>query len=86
MIPSHIRAKILVCYLNVEQFVALKMHLKTEDVELLVKRGLGGEDKAIETLPASAVVSKDEMQSLEDNETLSKLKTDFNSSQEQHLV
>ena len=87
MIPSHIRAKILVCYLNVEQFVALKMHLKTEDVELLVKRGLGGEDKVIETLPASAAVSKDEMQSLEeDNETLSKLKTDFNSSQEHHLV
>ncbi|KAH0924303.1 hypothetical protein HID58_024321 [Brassica napus] len=71
---------------QLREFVALKMHLKTEDVELLVKRGLGGEDKAIETLPASAVVSKDEMQSLEDNETLSKLKTDFNSSQEQHLT
>ncbi|CAG7873285.1 unnamed protein product [Brassica rapa] len=71
---------------QLREFVALKMHLKTEDVELLVKRGLGGEDKAIETLPASAVVSKDEMQSLEDNETLSKLKTDFNSSQEQHLL
>lgn len=78
-------------FLNVEQFVALEMHLKTEDVELLlVKKGLGGEDKTVENLPvmasASAASSKDEMKSLEDNETLSKLKTDFNSSQEQHLV
>nr|VDD37663.1 unnamed protein product [Brassica oleracea] len=76
---------------QLREFVALEMHLKTEDVELLlVKKGLGGEDKTVENLPvmasASAASSKDEMQSLEDNETLSKLKTDFNSSQEQHLT
>ncbi|KFK36014.1 ubiquitin-protein ligase rnf1 2 [Arabis alpina] len=74
---------------NVEQFVALQMHLKTEEVELLVTRGVG-EDKKIENLPvvtsASAAASKDEMQSLEDNETLSRLKVDFISSHEQHLV
>lgn len=65
------------------------MHLKTEEVELLVTRG-GEEDKKIENLPvvtsASAAASKDEMQSLEDNETLSRLKVDFISSHEQHLV
>ncbi|CAN6909530.1 unnamed protein product [Brassica oleracea] len=76
---------------QLREFVALEMHLKTEDVELLlVKKGLGGEDKTVENLPvmasASAASSKDEMKSLEDNETLSKLKTDFNSSQEQHLT
>lgn len=68
-----------------EQFVALQTHLKTEEVELLVTRG---ENKAIETLPvvASASASKGELQSLEDDETLSRLKTDFSSSHEQHLV
>lgn len=64
------------------------MHLKTEEVELLVTRG--GGDRAIENLPvvtsASAAASKDEMQSLEDNETLSRLKVDYISSHEQHLV
>lgn len=63
------------------------MHLKTEEVELLVTRG---GDRAIENLPvvtsASAAASKDEMQSLEDNETLSRLKVDYISSHEQHLV
>ncbi|WZZ13857.1 hypothetical protein YC2023_106946 [Brassica napus] len=66
-------------------FVALQLHLKTEEVELLVTRELGGGgDKAIENLPVvasdSASASKEEMQSLEDNETLSRLKV------EQHLV
>lgn len=65
------------------------MHLKTEEVELLATRR-GGEDTAIENLPvvtpASAATSKDEMQSLEDNETFSRLKVDFISSHEQHLV
>lgn len=76
-----------VCFLNVEQFVALQIHLKTEEVELLVTRGLGGEgeDKGIENLPvvasdSAAAASKDEMQSLEDNEPLSRLKV------EHHLV
>lgn len=73
-------------FLNVEQFVALQIHLKTEEVELLVTRGLGGggEDKGTENLPVvasdSAAASKDEMQSLEDNEPLSRLKV------EHHLV
>jgi len=75
---------------NVVQFVALQIHLKTEEVELLVTRRRVGEDAAIENLPAvtpaSAAASKDEMLSLEDNETLSRLKIDFISSHEQHLV
>ncbi|KAF8104422.1 hypothetical protein N665_0172s0053 [Sinapis alba] len=77
---------------QLREFVALQTHLKTEEVELLVTRGLGGgEDKAIESLPvvasaSAAAASKDEMKSLEDNETLSRLKTDSNSSHEQHLT
>ncbi|CAN8255054.1 unnamed protein product [Cochlearia groenlandica] len=73
-----------------EQFVALESHLKTEEIELFVIIRGGGEDKAIENLPvmtlASEAASKDEMQTLEDNETLSKLKADFISSHEQNLV
>ncbi|KAH0910043.1 hypothetical protein HID58_033364 [Brassica napus] len=69
---------------QLREFVALQLHLKTEEVELLVTRELGGGDKAIENLPVvasdSASASKEEMQSLEDNETLSRLKV------EQHLV
>ncbi|KAL0793509.1 hypothetical protein Bca101_064886 [Brassica carinata] len=70
---------------QLREFVALQIHLKTEEVELLVTRGLvgGGKDKAIEDLLVAAsdsAASKDEMQSLEDNETLSRLKV------EQHLV
>ncbi|KAJ4901688.1 putative E3 ubiquitin-protein ligase RING1a [Raphanus sativus] len=77
------RATLLVKQLR--EFVALQTHLKTEEVELLVTRG---ENKAIETLPvvASASASKGELQSLEDDETLSRLKTDFSSSHEQHLT
>ncbi|CAN6858313.1 unnamed protein product [Brassica oleracea] len=70
---------------QLREFVALQIHLKTEEVDLLVTRGLGGGgDKAIENLSVvasdSASASKEEMQSLEDNETLSRLKV------EQHLV
>ncbi|KAJ0252607.1 putative E3 ubiquitin-protein ligase RING1a [Hirschfeldia incana] len=72
---------------QLREFVALQIHLKTEEVELLVTRGLGGggEDKVVENLPvvasdSAAAASKDEMQSLEDNETLSRLKV------EQHLI
>ncbi|KAF3566450.1 hypothetical protein DY000_02013357, partial [Brassica cretica] len=70
---------------QLREFVALQIHLKTEEVELLVTRGLGGGgDKAIENLSVvasdSASASKEEMQSLEDSETLSRLKV------EQHLV
>ncbi|KAG2276759.1 hypothetical protein Bca52824_059314 [Brassica carinata] len=70
---------------QLREFVALQIHLKTEEVELLVTRGLGGGgDKAIENLSVvasdSASASKEEMQSLEDNETLSRLKV------EQHLI
>ncbi|XP_018509640.2 putative E3 ubiquitin-protein ligase RING1a isoform X3 [Brassica rapa] len=69
---------------QLREFVALQLHLKTEEVELLVTRELGGGDKAIENLPVvasdSASASKEEMQSLEDNETLSRLKV------EQHLI
>ncbi|ESQ44572.1 hypothetical protein EUTSA_v10003181mg [Eutrema salsugineum] len=76
---------------QLREFVALQMHLKSEEVELLGTRRLGGEDKEIENLPvvtsaSAAVASKDEMQSLEDNETLSRLKVDFFSSHEQHLI
>ncbi|XP_010494433.1 PREDICTED: putative E3 ubiquitin-protein ligase RING1a isoform X2 [Camelina sativa] len=71
-------------------FVALQMNLKTEEVELLITRRGAGEDATIEKLPvvtsASAAASKDEMQSLQDNETLSRLKVDFISSHEQHLI
>ncbi|XP_010441907.1 PREDICTED: putative E3 ubiquitin-protein ligase RING1a [Camelina sativa] len=76
---------------QLREFVALKMNLKTEEVELLLitRRG-AGDDATIENLPvvtsASAAASKDEMQSLEDNETLSRLKVDFISSHEQHLI
>ncbi|ANM69943.1 RING 1A [Arabidopsis thaliana] len=75
---------------QLREFVALQIHLKTEEVELLVTRRRVGEDAAIENLPAvtpaSAAASKDEMLSLEDNETLSRLKIDFISSHEQHLI
>ncbi|CAH2046501.1 unnamed protein product, partial [Thlaspi arvense] len=77
---------------QLREFVALQTNLKTEEVDLLVTRRLGGEDnKAIENLPVvtsdSAAASEDEtMQSLEDDETLSKLKLDFISSHEQHLL
>ncbi|KAJ0262653.1 putative E3 ubiquitin-protein ligase RING1a [Hirschfeldia incana] len=78
----HCRATLLVKQLR--EFVALQTHLKTEEVELLVTRG---EDKAIETLPvvaSASAASKGEMQSLEDDETtLSRLKNDLSSSQEQ---
>lgn len=62
------------------------MNLKTEEIELLVTRGVVG-DKATENLPAvTSAESKDEMQSLEDDETLSRLKVDFISSHDHHLV
>lgn len=41
--------------------MVFKMYLKIEDVELLVKRGLGGEDKVIEIFFVLVVVFKDEM-------------------------
>ncbi|CAN8267600.1 unnamed protein product [Cochlearia groenlandica] len=77
---------------QLREFVALQMNLKPEEVELLVTRGGGGgEDKTEENLPvvtsASETASKDEMQSLDqDNETLSRLKADFVPSHEQHLI
>ncbi|CAH8358113.1 unnamed protein product [Eruca vesicaria subsp. sativa] len=73
---------------QLREFVALQIHLKTEEIELLVTSGLGGgEDKGIENLPVVASVSAAaSMRSLEDSETLLRLKVDFISNHEQHLI
>lgn len=58
-------------YLNVEQYVARQMQLKAEEVELLVSKDV---DRAI------SKTSTEKMQSLQDDETLAKLKVDCISS------